>query len=131
MLRQRQKNQEISARSAVESGRLRELLIYQTMIAKADRLTLDDQDAARLERPRPRLAVPLARALPRGVVGGVPHALVQLGGQAQGGVQPLARAAERGRFLGHDLLLGPLERFLSLVHTSRKLTPDPRRCPPR
>ncbi len=70
-----------------------------------------------------RLPVPLARALPRVALGCFSHRVVQLGGQAQGDLQALARAAERGRLLRHDLLLGPLEGFLSIVHAGPSTVP--------
>src|SRR5258705_9969821 len=123
MLRQPQNNQEISARSAVEAGRLRKLLIDEAVVAQTDRLALNDQDAPRLERPRPRLSVALARAVPRVSLGCVPQRVVQLGGQAQGRLQTLARAAEGRCLLRHDLLLGALECLLAVVHAGPSTTP--------
>src|SRR5512132_50025 len=123
VLRQDQNNPEISARSAVEAGRLRELLIHEAVSAEPDRLPLDDQDAPRLERAGPRLAVALSRALPRVPAGCFPQRVVGLGRHAQSGLQALARAAERGRLLRHDLLLGSLEGFLAVVHAGPSTTP--------
>src|SRR5258705_3735301 len=113
---------EIIAWSA-EDGGLRKLPIDDPMIAQPDGLALDDQRVARVERARPGLPVAGERPLAGGRVHRVLEGPRQLGHEAERGLVALARASERRRLLGDDLLLGALERLLALAHAGPSTTP--------
>src|SRR6476660_6219892 len=106
---------EIIAWSA-EDGGLRKLLIDDPMIAQPDGLALDDQRVARVERARPGLPVAGERPLAGGRVDRVLEGPTQLGHEAERGLEALARASERRRLLGDDLLLGGRRRFQKQTH---------------
>src|SRR6266545_5996057 len=95
-------------------ARLRELLIDDPVVPKADRLALDQEGPTRGERLPPGLVVFALERRPC-LAAGVPRRLESSGGDADLGERPLetlARATEHLGLLAHDLGLDTPDRLV-------------------